>query len=151
LDKFTKIGRIRDLIAGAKAELEKIESRKNLLLERINTLKATIRIIQTDTQEAITEEAPVSNSASQETKIHLYRSLFKGREDVFPKRFESANKEKTGYQPVCRHEWMKGICEKPKVKCRQCTNREFVPVSDKIVENHLRVMILRIDFAETTP
>ena len=35
--------------------------------------------------------------SSQNDKIALFHSLFKGREDVFPKRFESAKTGKSGY------------------------------------------------------
>ncbi len=48
--------------------------------------------------------------SSQNYKIALFRSLFKGREDVFHKRFESAKTGKKGYQPCCRNEWIRSIC-----------------------------------------
>ena len=37
-------------------------------------------------------------------KIHLFMSLFKGREDVYAKRFEKKD-GKGGYSPVCMNEW----------------------------------------------
>ncbi|MDY6846831.1 MAG: DEAD/DEAH box helicase family protein [Chloroflexota bacterium] len=79
----------------------------------------------------------IDNHASQEEKILLFRSLFKGREDVFPRRFESSKTGKSGYAPVCRNEWKAGICQKPKIACRKCNFREYEPVSDKIIRNHL--------------
>jgi hypothetical protein len=42
----------------------------------------------------------VTNQSPQEAKIALFRSLFRGREDVYPKRFESLKTGKTGYQPA---------------------------------------------------
>jgi len=36
------------------------------------------------------------------------------------------------------HKTTKGICEKPKVKCADCSDRVFVPVSDGVVESHLK-------------
>jgi hypothetical protein len=48
-------------------------------------------------------------------KIALFRSLFRGREDIYPRRFESRKTGKTGYQPACANEWARGICEKPSV------------------------------------
>ena len=56
---------------------------------------------------------------------------------MFPKRFESTKTGKSGYQPCCRNEWIRGICEKPKVKCADCENRDFIPVTDDIIKNHL--------------
>lgn len=38
-------------------------------------------------------------------KISLFRSLFKGREDVFARRWHSIKTGKSGYQPVCMNEW----------------------------------------------
>lgn len=36
------------------------------------------------------------------------------------------------------NEWVKGVCGKPQVKCRECLNQAFIPVSDEVIENHLR-------------
>jgi len=70
-------------------------------------------------------------------KIALFRSLFRGRDDVFPRRFESKKSGKVGYAPVCAHEWVPGLCHKPKIKCSDCSTRDFVPVSDAILHAHL--------------
>ncbi len=79
----------------------------------------------------------VTNPSPQEAKIHLFRNLFRGREDVYPKRFESLKTGKKGYQPVCRNEWVSGICEKPRIRCDDCAHRELRPVTDDVVRNHL--------------
>ena len=86
---------------------------------------------------APTVNPEVNNNSLPETKIALFRSLFKGREDVYAKRFESRKTGKSGYQPVCRNEWIQGICEKPKNKCDRCTHRSLEPLTDKVIENHL--------------
>lgn len=75
-------------------------------------------------------------SASSE-KIALFRGLFRGRDDVFPVRFESRRTGRSGYQPSCANEWVRGLCDKKKVRCINCPNRRFVPVSDDIVRQHL--------------
>ena len=47
-------------------------------------------------------------------KIRLFMSLFKGREDVYARRWQ--NREgRAGYAPVCRNEWKSGLCRKPAV------------------------------------
>ena len=51
--------------------------------------------------------------STPEEKIRLFRSLFRGREDVFARRWYSVQKEKGGYAPVCANEWKYGICIKP--------------------------------------
>jgi len=79
----------------------------------------------------------LNQASPQDAKIRLFRSLFRGREDVFPRRFESAVTGKSGYQPACRNEWCPGRCTKPKVKCAACVHREFIPVTDDVIRNHL--------------
>jgi len=82
---------------------------------------------------------PVELSARQlspSDKIALFKSLFRGRTDVYPIRWESA-KGTAGYSPACGNEWKPGICHKPRVKCGECSNRLFLPVSDEVVFNHL--------------
>jgi hypothetical protein len=59
----------------------------------------------------------VHHRSSPEAKIALFRGLFRGREDVYPRRFESRKTGNSGYQPACANGWVRGLCEKPKVKC----------------------------------
>lgn len=80
----------------------------------------------------------VTMASAPEEKVTLFRWLFRGREDVFARRFESKRTGKSGYQPVCGNEWIRGVCGKPKVKCAACPQRAFVPVSDRVVFCHLR-------------
>jgi superfamily II DNA or RNA helicase len=70
-------------------------------------------------------------------KIGLFRSLFRGRTDVYPVRFESRKTGKTGYAPACANEWVRGVCEKPKIKCADCPSRCFLPVTDEVIRWHL--------------
>ena len=79
----------------------------------------------------------VDQHASAEAKIALFRSLFRGREDVYPRRFESRKSGKSGYAPACSNEWVRGICEKPRVKCAECPNRRFLSVNETVIRWHL--------------
>ncbi|MCA9195419.1 MAG: DEAD/DEAH box helicase family protein [Planctomycetales bacterium] len=79
----------------------------------------------------------VNDRSSPNEKIALFRSLFRGREDVYPRRFESRTTGKTGYSPVCSNEWVSGVCEKPRVKCANCQHRSFLPVTDDVIRCHL--------------
>jgi superfamily II DNA or RNA helicase/very-short-patch-repair endonuclease len=72
-----------------------------------------------------------------EDKIRLFRSLFRGREDVYPRRFESRRTGKAGYSPACANEWIKNVCEKPKVKCSNCRFQHFLPITDDVIRFHL--------------
>jgi hypothetical protein len=84
------------------------------------------------------KDAPVTNASTPAAKITLFRSLFRGREDMFPKRWDNANTGRAGYAPACANEWAPRICGKPKVKCGDCLNRAFLPVTDDIIDGHLR-------------
>ena len=51
--------------------------------------------------------SPVSGvhmRSTPEEKIRLFRSLFRGREDVFARRWYSVQRKKGGYAPVCANE-----------------------------------------------
>lgn len=80
--------------------------------------------------------ASASIQLSVPEKIALFRSLFRGREDVYAVRWQS-RQGKAGYSPVCAHEWQPGICGKPKVKCSACAARQFLPLTDEAIYRHL--------------
>ena len=71
-------------------------------------------------------------------KIALFRSLFRGREDVYAQRWQSAKTGKSGYSPACGNEWKPGICPKPKGYCSDCAHRELLPLTDEVIDCHLR-------------
>src|SRR5215218_8061608 len=79
----------------------------------------------------------VDQTSSPQAKIALFRSLFRGRDDVYPRRFESRKTGKAGYAPACANEWVPGVCEKPRIKCAECPNRRFFPVTDQVIGWHL--------------
>jgi len=80
----------------------------------------------------------VNQLSPAEAKIALFRSLFRGREDVYPRRFESRKTGRAGYSPVCSNEWVQGICEKPRIKCSECPHQRFLPLTDDAIGWHLR-------------
>jgi superfamily II DNA or RNA helicase/very-short-patch-repair endonuclease len=82
-------------------------------------------------------QAAVTKNSWPADKIRLFRSLFRGREDVYPRRFENHRTGKSGYAPACANEWVRGVCEKPRIKCTDCPNRRFFPVTDETVGWHL--------------
>ena len=76
--------------------------------------------------------------ATPAEKVDLFRSLFRGREDIYPKLWENAKTGRTGYAPACANEWVRGVCEKPRVRCGECPNQAFLPISDRVILDHLR-------------
>ncbi len=85
----------------------------------------------------LADAAGVHARSPSEEKVALFRSLFRGREDVYPRRFVSKKTGKPGYAPVCANEWVRGICEKPRIKCGDCPHRAFLPVTDEVICWHL--------------
>jgi len=131
----TDTSKIDHEIAIAESELENLEVKRAEILAKITSLKAQ------RSQLLLGNVSPgkpsVTSTSSGQEKIRLFRSLFRGREDVFPRRFESKKTGKSGYQPCCRKEWIKGLCRKPKIKCHDCESRDFVPVTDEVIKSHL--------------
>jgi superfamily II DNA or RNA helicase len=80
-------------------------------------------------------EVPMPQTSAE--KVKLFRSLFRGRGDVFPIRFVSKRTGKSGYMPACRNKFVRGICELPKVRCGECPNQAFIPLDDAAVVGHL--------------
>ncbi len=79
----------------------------------------------------------IDHRSPAQAKIGLFRSLFRGREDIYARRFESRKTGKHGYAPACANEWVRGVCEKPRVKCAECPYRRFLPLTDDVVRWHL--------------
>ncbi|MCC6392953.1 MAG: DEAD/DEAH box helicase family protein [Bryobacterales bacterium] len=80
---------------------------------------------------------PVDSRSAPDAKIALFRSLFRGRDDVYPRRFESRRTGKSGYAPACGNEWIPGVCGKPRIKCADCPHRRFLAVTDDVIRGHL--------------
>ena len=70
-------------------------------------------------------------------KIKLFMSLFKGRDDVYAKRWESKIKNDAGYSPVCLNEWKHGLCHKPKGTCAACTHKAYAALVEEVIYDHL--------------
>ena len=122
-----EIATIQERLKRLEAERSKLESR----LAELQTMSVPEEA-EPQTQGLVTNHSGVSK------KIALFRSLFLGREDVFPKRWQNARTGKAGYAPACGNEWKPGICDKPKVKCGECPNQDFLRVTDEVIDGHLR-------------
>jgi hypothetical protein len=129
---------ISERIQALEDELSALDAKRKVLQDRIRKLKSSRQSIA-DEQLPFDRlpKSNVTNDSTREQKIALFRSLFQGREDIYPRRFESKRIGKSGYQPVCRNEWIRPICKKPKIKCGDCENRDFTPLSDDVIRNHL--------------
>ena len=70
-------------------------------------------------------------------RIALFRSLFRGREDVYARRWETAG-GRSGYSPAAQKDWKAINRSKPEDRKRvdQIT-RKFFPLTDAVIEGHL--------------
>ena len=115
--------------------LNKLSAERSALLKELSELK----------KNTITAEAPLlgrklnfHSYKSPEEKIELFKRLFCCREDVFPRFWENNKTGKKGYSPVCSNEWVKPICNKPKIKCSECTHQAFIPLDNISIKGHLQ-------------
>ena len=114
--------------------LTRLGAEKAVLEARLAELEAP----RTDANDGPPPAGSVTNRSPARDKIALFRSLFRGREDVYSKRWENARTGKSGYAPACANEWAPRICEKPRVKCGACPNQSFPAMADEAIDGHLR-------------
>ena len=75
---------------------------------------------------------------TEEEKIGIFRSLFLGREDVYPIRWERADGRK-GYSPRGERDWLAYNAARP--EDRERIDREtktYLPLTDQVVRAHLK-------------
>lgn len=121
------------------AEIKDLDNHRSQLLRELDLLRShSVEHTNTVQLKLHLQDTSLTKQSHQDEKIKLFRSLFKGRDDVFPRRFENAKTGKSGYAPVCQNEWVAGICQKPKIACLECNYRAFIPLNEEIIRNHLR-------------
>lgn len=127
----------KDRIAVPEAECARLRA-ENESLRAIIQGRASRNAVVTppDTPRPDPADASVRHDSPTSEKVALFRSLFRGREDTYPLRWESKT-GRSGYSPACANEWAPSICEKPRIKCADCSNKAFLAVSDDAVYQHL--------------
>jgi superfamily II DNA or RNA helicase len=80
---------------------------------------------------------PLDKEERARQRIALFRSLFRGREDVYARRWENDD-GRHGYMPVVVKDWKAINRSRPeeRKKVDQKT-RKFIPLTDAVIENHL--------------
>lgn len=119
------------------AENIALREENQLLRQRLGIYKPKLSESQNEQPINLFPDAAVTRSSPSSEKIDLFMTLFRGREDVYAKRWYSTKTEKSGYSPVCLNEWELGICDKHKYKCNQCPNRNLAPLHKTAIFNHL--------------
>lgn len=131
-----RLEQYHDMSMDIKTEIKDIQQKLAALKHEKIKLEAQLLFLEKQ-QASQASTANHSKKFSQEDKIRIFRSLFRGREDVYPLRWENTKTEKSGYAIACGNDWVKGLCQKPKIKCSDCTHQNFLAVTDDIIRFHL--------------
>ena len=117
------------------SDLAEIEDRILYLEEELSTLKAKKEEL-VHNQAADNKLIPTVTTLTPQQKVTLFRGIFRGRDDVYA--FRWTNKQgRSGYTVACENEWVPNVCNKPKIKCGECTSRHFKPLLDSTIYDHL--------------
>jgi superfamily II DNA or RNA helicase len=122
-----------EAIAREQALIARLEREREEAQGRVRSLQADLDPPAGGAEQTLT--LPPTTAAE---KVTLFRSLFRGRHDVFPKLWINPRADRKGYAPACANEWVRGVCEKPRVKCSECPNQAFIALSDQVVLDHLQ-------------
>ncbi len=123
-------------IAKEEAQISRLDSEREQVFSRLSTYKHQLAALEA----ACAEPSITCTTRTPQEKVSLFRSLFRGREDLFPKLWTSRAGKK-GYSPACTNDWISGTCgktHKPPVKCSECDKRKFLPVTDQVIMDHLQ-------------
>lgn len=118
--------------------LEKLD--KDELIQIIENLKKENKTLKEQlygkVEKEETEQEP--KNISSEEKVKIFMEIFKGRTDLYAKRWTSNKTGKSGYSPVCKNEFSVYKCDKPRIKCNECPYRELLPLTEDVILKHLK-------------
>ncbi len=136
----TKEQFIREAIAREEAQLAELARKHDESQRRLAKLRQELTALVSTSSARATPSVPshVDIPTTAKEKVHLFRQLFRGRDDVYPKLWVSTKTGNKGYSPVCGNEWIHGICNKPTIKCSDCLNRVLLPLNDRVILDHLQ-------------
>ena len=126
-----------EAITQEEARLVRLDAECAVILERLGGLRKQLSAF--DAEPAPPLELPTTLLSTE--KIVLFRSLFSGREDVFPKLRVSRSGDRKGYMPACVNDGDHALCGKrktPRIKCRSCGHQAYIPVNDEVIRGHLQ-------------
>lgn len=117
-------------IEAKEACLAQLDEERRALTTRLQQLYAELQALDNPL-------SPTGATAdlSFSEKILLFRNLFHGREDVFPKLWTSKAGRK-GYAPACSNNLISGRCgkgRKSRIPCNECQYKNYIPVSDHVI------------------
>ncbi|NOR41668.1 MAG: restriction endonuclease subunit R, partial [Gammaproteobacteria bacterium] len=109
---------LRQAVAREEANLAALEQKRQKSRGRLATLRAELAAIASPISIPSTPatQPSVDIPTTPKEKVSLFRKLFRGRSDVYPLLWINSKTGRKGYSPACGNEWVRGICEKPRVK-----------------------------------
>ena len=69
----------------------------------------------------------IDSSVSTQEKINLFRTLFRGREDIYAAFWLNERTGKKGYSPACEDPW----------SSRKGNPKKYLPLADEVIRSHL--------------
>jgi len=130
-----EISEVEKQLADLRKQQQGAEAILQSLRERLTKLDEQIML---QPNGPFTLPVATTTTLTPEDKIVLFLRLFRGRDDVYPKLWQNQKSGKKGYSPACANEWVRGVCEKPRVRCGDCPNQAFLPVTADVILNHLQ-------------
>lgn len=128
----------RDLEADLRRQLDVARRECVRLEEEIIRLRRLLGLPTESLPAKVAERAPtllplkepppaVDADSPTDEKIALFRSLFRGREDVYPVLWVNERTERRGYSPACKGGWAG----------RRDRARDYLPLTDEVIAQHL--------------
>jgi superfamily II DNA or RNA helicase len=130
---------LTDELARLEARLSALDAERATVREQITAARRQLTAV-----EAVTISVPklqasaVAAPTTHAAKVALFSSLFRGREDVYPRFWTNERKGTKGWAPACSNEWKRPLCQKPKVKCGACSHQAFDPITPQVIQEHLQ-------------
>jgi superfamily II DNA or RNA helicase len=122
---------VEQRLAGVLAECERLRGENQQLRERLGLPLAEAAAQSTNSSGKFSSTvATVTSKSGPDEKVNLFRSLFRGREDVYAARWEGRN-GKTGYSPAYQKTWSNSFQKKPDEP------KEYFPLTDQVIHDHL--------------
>ncbi len=104
-------------IAEAEASLASLDDQRERARQRLEALRGQVVSTSSTPTMTLHDVAPATViPRTPADKVRLFRSLFRGRPDVYPTRFVSKKTSRFGYAPACGNKFVPGVCELPKIR-----------------------------------
>jgi hypothetical protein len=132
---------LQEAIAREEARLVRLDGERRLAQNRLDALReqlAALGTVPSGRLLPLIPEAGKPETSSSSEKVTLFRQRFRGRDDLYPKLWTNSTTGRKGYAPACANEWVRGICEKPRIKCGECPSQAFLAVTDQVIRDHLQ-------------